>query len=171
MKPVTDSVSSNAVRTRKDRPPRVVIDTAVVMSALLFGGGPGSRLRECWQRGYCRPLLCRATLIDLQRALAQPQFGFSRAEQDRLLADYLPHALKVRVPEALREGDEPPALAYARLAMAGRAHVVVSSDPDLLALQGRLPWQVLALEPFLDAVAASAVRPLPLRHRPVAFSL
>ena len=149
------------------RPPRVVLETTVVMSALMFGGGPASRLRAYWQQGYCRPLLCKATVLDLGHTLAHPQLGFSRHEQEQLLGDYLPHALKVRVPEASSPTsvDEPQAMAFVRLAMAGRAHVLVTDDADLLALQGRLTCRVMALEPFLDVLASSGIRPLALRPR------
>ena len=37
------------------RPPRVVIDTAVIVSALVFGGSQSTRLRRAWRHGYCRP--------------------------------------------------------------------------------------------------------------------
>ena len=80
------------------RPPRVVIDTAVIVSALVFGGSQSTRLRRAWRHGYCRPMLCRATLIDLMQALARPEFGFTPHEQQTLLGEFLPHALKVRAP-------------------------------------------------------------------------
>ncbi len=152
---------------RPGRPPRVVLETSLVISALMFGGGAGARLRRAWQEGYCRPLLCKATLLDLAHALASPQLGFSRHEQEQLLGDYLPHALKVRVPEASgpAAAGEPAALAFVRLAMAGCAHVLVSGDVGLLALQGRLSCRVMALEPFLNDLAASGIRPLALRPR------
>lgn len=161
------SSSYTSFTPQPGRPPRVVLETAIVMSALMFGGGPGSRLREYWQLGYCRPLLCMTTLLDLTRTLAHPQLGLNRIEQQQLLADYLPHALKVRVPAAQRrEGDDqPPALAFARLAMAGKAHVLVTGEPDMLTMQGRLSCGVMALEPFLDTLAGSGIKPQPLRPR------
>ncbi|ACB32507.1 protein of unknown function DUF132 [Leptothrix cholodnii SP-6] len=152
---------------RPGRPPRVVLETSVVISALMFGGGAGAQLRRAWQEGYCRPLLCKATVLDLTRSLASPQLGLSRHEQEQLLGDYLPHALKVRVPEASgpAPADEPAALAFVRLAMAGRAHVLVSGDVGLLAMQGRLSCRVMALEPFLNHIASAGIRPLALRPR------
>ena len=49
------------------RPPRVVIDTAVIVSALVFGAAV-DRAALAWRHGYCRLMLCRATLIDLMQA-------------------------------------------------------------------------------------------------------
>lgn len=143
-----------------DRAPRVVLDTAIVVSALVFGGGAPSVLREAWQRGRCKPMVCKATLLDLQDKLARPQLGFSRAEQSALLNEYLPYTGKVRVPEAeegLAEG-APMALALARLAMAGKAHALVSGDSELLSLQGSFVCPVLTLDDFLAALATQRTK-------------
>ncbi len=146
-----------ALRTTRNRPPRVVIDTSVVVSALVFGGGEAALLRRAWQARRCRPMVCKATLMDLAAKLAHPRFAFSRSEQDALIAEYLPHALKVRVPQA----DEPgaglvtlPMMAFARLAMAGKAHAVVTGDPEFLALGERFVCPVLSLDAFLASLAA-----------------
>jgi hypothetical protein len=40
---------------RMKAPPRVVLDTNVVLSALLFGGGWAARLRTGWQSGRFVP--------------------------------------------------------------------------------------------------------------------
>lgn len=137
-----------------DRAPRVVLDTSAVVTALVFGGGAPSALRQAWQRGRCRPMVCKATLLDLQDRLAHPRLGLSRGEQANLLGEFLPYAGKVRVPEAdagLGAGD-PSALALARLAMAGRAHALVTGDSELLGLRDRFACPVLTLDDFLAAL-------------------
>jgi len=40
----------------------------------------------------------------------------------------------------------------------------VTSDPALLAMQDSLPFKVMAQEPFLNLLRASAIDPAPLRH-------
>lgn len=118
-------------------PLRVVLDTNVVLSALVFGGGLAGRLRIGWQRGTFVPLASTATVQELIRVLAYPKFRLSRLEQDELLADYLPHTQAVRIPQP------PPTVPKCRdlldvpfmhLAVAGNATVLVSGDRDLLAL-------------------------------------
>lgn len=120
-------------------PPRVVLDTNVVLSALLFGAGPAARLRSAWQSGRIVPLASRATAQELVRALSYPKFKLMAAEQHELLADFMPWAEVVHVP------DPPPAVPHCRdpfdlpllqLAVAGRARALVSGDRDLLALAG-----------------------------------
>ena len=118
-------------------PLRVVLDTNVVVSALVFGGGTAGRLRLGWQQGVFVPLASTATVQELMRVLAYPKFHLSKLEHDELLADYLPHTQAVRIP------DPPPIVPKCRdlldvpfmhLAVAGKAKVLVSGDRDLLAL-------------------------------------
>ena len=145
-------------------PPRVVLDTAVVVSALVFGGPLVARLRRAWRHGFCRPMVCRNTLLDLTHHLGQAQFAFSMAEQQQMLGEYLPYVLKVRVPAvSLSAAEAPASLAFVQLAMAGQAHVLVSSDAALLAMHGQLPFAVVALEPFLQWLRESPIEPAPLR--------
>jgi uncharacterized protein len=130
-----------------DRAPRVVLDTAVVVTALVFGGGAPSALRLAWQRGRCKPMVCKATLLDLQAQLAHPRLGFMPSEQAALLAEYLRFAGRVRVPEV--HDDAPIALAQARLAAAGKAHALVTGDFALLGRPEGFPCPVLTLDDFI----------------------
>lgn len=118
-------------------PPRVVLDTNVVLSALVFGGGRAARLRGGWQDGHFVPLASATTAHELVRVLAYPRFRLSPDEQQELLADYLPWVQVVRIP------DPPPAtppcrdpfdVPFVELAIAGKARALVSGDRDLLAL-------------------------------------
>lgn len=131
---------------------RVVLDTNVVLSALVFGGGAAARLRQGWQQGACVPLISSATAQELVRVLAYPKFRLSPQDQEELLADYLPYAKAVRIPQP------PPAVPKCRdvfdvpflhLAVAGKARLLVSGDKDLLALAGRFACPIVTLEAFV----------------------
>jgi putative PIN family toxin of toxin-antitoxin system len=131
---------------------RVVLDTNVVLSALVFGGGAAARVRQGWQQGACVPLISNATAHELVRVLAYPKFRLSALEQEELLADYLPHAKAVRilqpppvVPKCRDVFDVP----FLHLALAGKARVLVSGDKDLLALAGRFAYPIVTLEAFV----------------------
>jgi uncharacterized protein len=147
----------------RGRPPRVVLDTAVVITALMFGGGPAAQLRSAWKAGRCRPMACKATALDLGAQLAHPHLGLTSQEQRQLLGDYLPYVLKVRVPQAdtRAQQSEPPGLAQVRLAMAGRAHALVSGEAEMLTLSERMPFAVLALHTFVDQLDSMDVRAIP----------
>lgn len=117
-------------------PLRVVLDTNVVLSALVFGGGTAGRLRLGWQQGVFAPLASTATAQELVRVLAYPKFCLSKLEQDELLADYLPYTQAVRIPQpppTVPECRDPLDVPFMHLAVAGKAQVLVSGDRDLLA--------------------------------------
>ena len=116
---------------------RVVLDTNVVLSALVFRGGAAAQVRQAWQRGLVLPLASTATVQELVRVLAYPKFRLSPAEQDELLADYLPYAETVRIPEPppmVPECRDLLDLPFMHLAVTGKAQVLVSGDRELLAI-------------------------------------
>lgn len=118
-------------------PVRVVLDTNVVLSALVFGGGAAGRVRRAWQQGELLPLASTASVQELVRVLAYPKFRLSHAEQEELLADYLPYTQTVRIPQpppAVPECRDALDAPFMHLAMAGKAQVLVSGDRDLLAI-------------------------------------
>lgn len=118
-------------------PLRVVLDTNVVLSALVFGGGLPGAVRAAWQNGTLRPLASAATVQELVRVLAYPKFRLSAAEQEELLADYLPYVQTVRIPNpppAVPACRDPLDELFMQLALAGKARVLVSGDRDLLAV-------------------------------------
>ncbi len=116
---------------------RVVLDTNVVLSALVFGGGAAAQVRLAWQRGVFVPLTSTATAQELVRVLAYPKFRLSKMEQEELLADYLPHTQVVRIPfpvPKVPDCRDPLDVPFMHLAVAGKAKVLVSGDKDLQAL-------------------------------------
>lgn len=137
-------------------PSRVVLDTNVVLSALVFGSGPAGRLRLAWQRGLVLPLACTATAQELVRVLAYPKFRLSVHEQGELLADYLPYVKSVRIPQPpppVPDCRDPLDLVFLHLAVAGKARALVSGDRDLLALakvfERAAGCPILGLDAFL----------------------
>jgi putative PIN family toxin of toxin-antitoxin system len=118
---------------------RVVLDTNVVLSALVFRGGAAGQVRQAWQRGLVLPLASTATVQELARVLAYPKFRLSKSEQDELLADYLPYAETVRIPQpppTVPDCRDVLDLPFMLLAMAGKAQVLVlvTGDRDLLTI-------------------------------------
>jgi putative PIN family toxin of toxin-antitoxin system len=131
---------------------RVVLDTNVVLSTLVFAQGPHAPLRYVWQREKCLPLVSRATTEELLRVLGYPEFRLSDEEQGELLADYLPYCETVHIPvkppktPACRDPFDVP---FLQLAVAGRADYLVTGDRDLLVLARRLSCPIVTPEKFL----------------------
>lgn len=139
-------------------PIRVVLDTNVVLSSLVFGGGLAGRVRLAWQGGAIQPLASTATVQELVRVLAYPKFRLTQAEQEELLADYLPYTKTVRIPQpppAVPDCRDAMDLPFMQLAISGKAQVLVSGDRDLLAIAAEFKrassCPILTLEAFCKA--------------------
>jgi putative PIN family toxin of toxin-antitoxin system len=138
-------------------PPRVVLDTNVVLSALVFGKGVTAMLRVAWQASRFVPLVSTPTAKELVRVLGYPKFRLSVDDQHELLADYLPFAEVVRMPEqqpavpACRDVFDLP---FLQLAAAGRAEALVTGDADLLTLAGLGPCPILTPEAFMAGLGS-----------------
>ena len=131
-------------------PARVVLDTNVLLSALLFRAGALVWLRHAWQSELLRPLASRETTAELIRVLNYRKFSLTGAECEELLNDYLPWCETVAVPEmaelpVCRDPFDRPFLA---LAQAGRADALVTGDADLLALAAEFAIPVLTPAAF-----------------------
>jgi putative PIN family toxin of toxin-antitoxin system len=134
---------------------RVVLDTNVVLSALVFSHGRLVPVRQAWQQKRCTPLASQATIAELMRALAYPKFRLSGEEQHELLADYLPCCITVRMPARAPKTPacrDPFDLPFLQLAVAGKADYLVTGDRDLLALSGRFARPVVTGGQFLNAL-------------------
>ena len=134
------------------RAPRVVLDTNVVVSALVFTYGRSVALREAWQGGRCEPLVSKATLNELIRVLGYPKFKLIADEQRELLSDYLPYCRTVTIPA--KPPKTPPCrdpfdLPFLQLAIVGKAEALVTGDQDLLGIEGKLACPIVTLEAFL----------------------
>jgi putative PIN family toxin of toxin-antitoxin system len=133
-------------------PPRVVLDTNVVLSALIFGSGPAALVRTGYQSRRFVPLASTATAQELMRVLAYPKFKLSTAEQAELLADFMPWVEVVGIPAPppkVPACRDPLDLPFLHLAVAGKARALVSGDRDLLTLAGtRGVCPILSVDAF-----------------------
>lgn len=141
--------------TRPPHSPSVVIDTNLVLSALVFAQGRLMPLRRAWQGAHCQPLVSSVTAAELLRVLAYPKFKLSAADQHELLADYLPYCTTVRMPARLPATPacrDPFDLPFLQLAMAGKAEYLVTGDQDLLSLSGQLACPIITADQFLKTL-------------------
>ena len=133
----------------RQAPPRVVFDTNVVVSALLFANGRLAWLRAHWGGGECTPLISRATTAEITRVLCYPKFHLSADDRIELLGDYLPYCetidVKKRCSAVCRDTNDQTLL---DLAQSGRAAVLVTGDADLLALAGQTSFLIETPEAY-----------------------
>jgi uncharacterized protein len=131
---------------------RAVIDTNILLSALVFSRGGLSRFRQLWQDEEFTPLVSKPTLTELIRVLAYPKFKLTSLDREDLLADYLPYCETVSMPT------EPPQIPLCRdpfdepflhLALIGQAEYLITGDQDLLSLADVFECPIITAPHFL----------------------
>ena len=125
---------------------KVVADTNVVVSALLFGGKPGE-LIPLWQGRSIKPAASKEIIDEYLRVLTCPKFKLSEEDINFILyREILPYfeIIEVhsdeRIIEKDREDDK-----FIRCALAGKAKFIVSGDNHLLAIKSY--WKIKILSP------------------------
>jgi putative PIN family toxin of toxin-antitoxin system len=130
---------------------RIVLDTNVLVSGLLFGGGPGEILGRC-RTGEFRLAMSRAMLDELLRVLAYPKLRLSEEEIHYLLyVEVLPHVEIVGVPPGPAVVTTDPADdRFLHGAVKARASCIVSGDRHLLRLNSYRRVKILSPSEFLS---------------------
>lgn len=135
--------------------PRVVIDTNLILSALVFVQGRLTALRLAWQNQRIQPLISKETAGELIRVLNYPKFKLSTDDQQELLADYLPYCLSITIP--IPPPKTPDCrdvfdLPFMQLALAGQADFLITGDQDLLTLADAFSCPILTADQFLKTL-------------------
>ncbi len=129
---------------------RAVLDTNVVISALLFSG-PASRLVSTWQAGRVQPVVSLSILDEYLRVLAYPKFRLTGQEIHGLLQEeLLPFVETVRLkgPRVTLTRD-PEDAKFVECALAGAVPWIVSGDADLLDLHHIESIRIITVTSFL----------------------
>lgn len=114
---------------------RVVLDTNVVVSALLFTG-ISSKLVPLWEGGGITALVSRGILEEYLRVLSYPKFKLSEGDIKGLIQEeLLPYVDVVKPWRRLRAVDRDPSDdKFVECVVAGKARVIISGDKDLLSI-------------------------------------
>ena len=134
---------------QKVNPVRVVIDTNVLLSGLLFGGAP-ERICDLWASGRLVPLLSQETFAEFRRVLAYPKFRLTPAEISMIVEEeLLPFA---EVVEATVDASgicrDPHDDKFLSLAASGRADYLITGDQDLLVLRSFEKVRIVTVSEF-----------------------
>ncbi len=115
---------------------KVVIDTNVIVSALLFGGKPGE-LIPLWENNRIVPVVCREIIDEYIRVLTYPKFKLTEKEIQYLIyQQLLPYFQVVKTnPGQVIVQKDPSDDKFVRCALAGNSKVIVSGDIHLLSLK------------------------------------
>jgi putative PIN family toxin of toxin-antitoxin system len=128
----------------------LVIDTNVVLDLLHFDDAIARPLRLALEAGRVRCVASAATLDELQRVLAYPEFGLDAARQAALLTRYRALSETAKTVEGcagLPRCSDPDDQKFIELAAAVRAQGLVSKDRAVLKLRRRCAPQFLIMRP------------------------
>lgn len=133
---------------------RIVLDTNVLVSGLLFGGVPGE-IVTLWQKGKVRPLCSKEIVEEYLRVLAYPKFHLTESEIDRILSHEILSYFEVIAVKAGKPmvAVDPADDKFIWCALQGRAQAIVSGDENLLKLN-HSPVPVLSAADFLKGEEA-----------------
>ena len=130
---------------------RIVIDTNVLISGLLFGGIPG-KLIQLWKNKPILPLVSKEILSEYLKVLAYPKFKLSEEEINYILyQEILPYFEVIPVkPRPVIIKADPSDDKFIRCAQSGRAKVIISGDQHLLSLKSYKEIKILSSSQFLE---------------------
>ena len=129
---------------------RVVLDTNVLVSALLFSGEL-SKMVDLWQREEVVPLISRETFDELRTVLGYPKFSLAPEEIQSIIEnEILPYFEVVEIKEKVRgvcrdPGDDK----FIACALSGAAHFILSGDKDLTDLKRYKTIKIIKASEFL----------------------
>jgi putative PIN family toxin of toxin-antitoxin system len=130
---------------------RVVLDTNVLVSSLLFRG-PAVAVHAAWTAGRFIPLVSRPVLDEYARVLAYPKLSLTREEISWLVRhELLRWADPVDVTSHVDTvKSDPPDNRFLELAVDGKADLLVSGDSHLLDLGTWRKIPILTVRRFVE---------------------
>ena len=133
--------------------PRYVLDTNVIVSALLFPESiPGQAFFDARRRGDV--LLSAETVKEIADVLRRPKFDryVLPEERDWFLATLIGQARFVEPTESIRVCRDPKDDKWLELAVGGDAALVISGDADLLTLSSFRGIPIVTPAQFIESL-------------------
>jgi putative PIN family toxin of toxin-antitoxin system len=129
---------------------RVVLDTNVLVSALLFRG-PLSSIVDLWESGRITPVLSQETFDEFQRVLAYPKFQLTKDEISALIEQCISYFDVVDVTFQVKGVcRDPYDDKFLSCALAASAGLLISGDRDLLDIGKYKDGKIISPVEFLS---------------------
>ena len=130
---------------------RVVLDTNVVISALLFNGTV-SQIHNLWKSNAIVPVANKAMLEECAKVLSYKKFSLAEEEIATLFDEEIfPYFSVVlvslkKIPHQPKDNSDLP---FLQAAIDGGVRYLISGDPHLLELNGKYPFPIVSPANFL----------------------
>lgn len=135
---------------------KAVIDTNVIISALLFGGLPG-KLIPMWENGSIKPIVSKDIMDEYIRVLAYPKFELTQEEIQYLIYQrILPYfeIVKATLGKTFVPND-PSDDKFIQCALTGFAEAIISGDTHLLSLKKYKDIPIITPSQFFEIMYKS----------------
>lgn len=141
-------------KKKKKKIKRVVLDTNILVSALLFKGKL-SRIVDLWKKGKVIPIICRETFDEIRDVLEYPKFSLSENEiktiiEEEVLPFFEIVGITDKVKGVCRDPDDDKFLSCA---VSASADFIVSGDKDLCNLSKYKSVRIINASDFLKMFA------------------
>lgn len=133
---------------------RIVFDSNVLVSALLFGDSiPGRAFFLALDLGTV--LVSKTLMAELSRVLRRDRFDryVTRKERDQFLKSLILESELIEITERIRACSDPEDDWVLELAISGKAGYIVTGDSDLLVLNPFRGVEILSPAEFLNEVS------------------
>ncbi len=142
--------------------PRVVLDSNVIISSLLFTNGKASKIINLWKKHYFDLITSTHILSEVKKVLIDKQlakkYRFNPVKQARLLSQLTHFSTIVEVKKPILLGRDENDIPILSAAVRGNADYLVTGDQDLLVLaKSKLvtPLKILTPTDFLQEFMSS----------------
>jgi putative PIN family toxin of toxin-antitoxin system len=132
----------------------VVIDTNVVLSAILFGGKP-KQVLEMALSGSIQLVISESLVIELQGVLQRPKFELSAQLVQTIVSEYASIACWIEPSEHFKVVvDDPSDNFFIDCAVAAKADYLITGDRHLLNLGTFKTIKIVSVETFIDILSS-----------------
>lgn len=132
---------------------RVVLDTNILVSALITSGTPPHRICEAWRQDRLKLLCCAAQFHEVREVTRRVavRLRIRPAEAGRMVNDLRALSRWVDELPAVRRSPDPADDCLLALAQAGAAQAIVTGDKSgLLALARHAGAEIVSARAFVD---------------------
>ena len=135
---------------KKEAIKRVVLDTNILVSALLFRGAV-SGLAGLWKKGEIVPLISQATFKEFRDVLAYPKFSLTEKERRTIIEDdILPFFEVIEVQKEISGScRDPEDDKFLACAISATADYIISGDKDLCDMRIYKSTRIIKASEFL----------------------
>ena len=132
-------------------PKRVIYDTSAILSSMTPVPNRGSIIWHWMQSRVTQVVVSDYLIAELAAKLAEPRFRLTPEQQDSIITEYLYHALPYdQVPQSGVLCRDPQDVPVLDLAIWQHVDAIITTDPDLLELDGEFTFRIVNPAGFQD---------------------